>query len=63
MTSKTVSGECQSCESTYSVDYLEELVSDQFPEHCPFCGEAIEELSEESYILDEDDEEDESEWN
>lgn len=61
MTSKTVSGECQSCESTYSVDYLEELVSDEFPEHCPFCGETIEELSEECYILDEDDEEDESE--
>lgn len=57
MTSKTVSGECLSCESTYSVDYLEELVSDEFPEHCPFCGETIEELSEEFSEDDENDDE------
>jgi hypothetical protein len=62
MPNKTVSGECLSCESTYSVDYLEELVSDEFPEHCPFCGETIEELSEE-YSEEEDEEsEDDSSW-
>jgi hypothetical protein len=36
-------------------------VSQEYPEHCPFCGELIEEIEEE-YIEDEDSEDDE-EWN
>jgi hypothetical protein len=60
MTNKTVSGECNSCESSYEVEYMEELVSEEYPEHCPFCGEVIEELSE-NYIED-DDSIDEEEW-
>jgi len=54
MTNKTLSGDCQSCESTYSVTFMEEMVSQDLPEHCPFCGEQIEELSED-YIEDDDD--------
>jgi NAD-dependent SIR2 family protein deacetylase len=60
MTDKTVSGECSNCESSYNVEYVEELVSEQYPEHCPFCGETIDELSE-GYIED-DDSIDEEEW-
>jgi hypothetical protein len=39
---------------------MEEMVSQELPEHCPFCGEIIEELSED-YIEDEDDM-DNGEW-
>ena len=60
MTEKSLTGDCQSCESTYSIPFTEELVSQELPEHCPFCGEIIEELSED-YIQDEDDLED-KEW-
>ena len=60
MSDKTVSGQCDSCESTYTVEYIEQMVSEEYPEHCPFCGEVIEELSE-SYIED-DDSIDEEEW-
>ena len=61
MTNKSLSGECLSCESTYSVAYMEEMVSQDLPEHCPFCGEQIEELSED-YIEDDDDDLDTKEW-
>jgi NAD-dependent SIR2 family protein deacetylase len=61
MTNKILSGDCLSCESTYSVEYMEEMVSQELPQHCPFCGEIIDELSEE-YIEDEDDEMDNGEW-
>ena len=39
---------------------MEEMVSQDLPEHCPFCGEIIEELQEE-YIEDDDDM-DNGEW-
>jgi hypothetical protein len=60
MTEKSLTGDCLNCESTYAIQYTEELVSQELPEHCPFCGEIIEELSED-YIEDEDDLED-KEW-
>ena len=59
MTQKQLSGDCANCESQYTVQFTEELVSQELPEHCPFCGEVIEELSE-SYIEDEDDLDDEA---
>jgi NAD-dependent SIR2 family protein deacetylase len=46
MKSKTVQGECSSCESSYVVDYTEEFVSKDEPEHCPFCGEVIDDLED-----------------
>jgi len=61
MTNKSLSGECLSCESTYSVSYIEEMVSQDLPEHCPFCGEIIDELSED-YIEDDEDDLDTKEW-
>ena len=61
MTNKVVSGECLECESTYAVEYVEQLVSQQLPEYCPFCGDPIEELSEE-YIEDNDLDEDDLKW-
>ena len=54
MTDKSLSGDCLSCESQYTVQFTEELVSQELPEYCPFCGEQIEELSED-YIEDDDD--------
>jgi hypothetical protein len=40
---------------------MEEMVSQDLPEICPFCGEQIEELSED-YIEDDDDDMDNKEW-
>jgi hypothetical protein len=60
MNEKSVTGECLNCESSYNIQYVEELVSEEYPEHCPFCGELIEELSED-YIEDDDDLDD-GEW-
>jgi predicted nucleic acid-binding Zn-ribbon protein len=54
MTNKILSGNCANCESTYAVEFMEEMVSQDLPEHCPFCGEIIEELSED-YVDEEDD--------
>jgi NAD-dependent SIR2 family protein deacetylase len=60
MTQKIMSGDCLSCESTYSIEYMEEMVSQELPEHCPFCGEIIQELSED--YIEEDDDLDDEEW-
>jgi len=54
MTTKTITAECHSCESSYDIVYMEELVSENYPEICPFCGEHIEELTEEEYIEDDE---------
>jgi hypothetical protein len=61
MSTKTITAECDNCESSYEVLYMEELVSEQYPEFCPFCGEPIESLSEEEYI-DDDELNDEDKW-
>jgi len=61
MTNKSMTGDCSNCESTYSIEFMEELVSEEFPEYCPFCGETIDELSEE-YVEEDDDPEDENRW-
>jgi hypothetical protein len=62
MTIKVVTAECGNCESTYSVEYSEELVSQDYPEHCPFCGEAIDELTEETDLDEDDDDSEEEDW-
>lgn len=61
MTTKSFTGECSSCESTYNIEFMEELVSQELPEMCPFCGEQIEELSED-YIQDDEEDLDTGEW-
>jgi DNA-directed RNA polymerase subunit RPC12/RpoP len=61
MTHKTVAGECLECESTYVVDYVTELTSDEMPEYCPFCGNKIEDFTEEFSEEDELDDP-EQEW-
>jgi len=62
MTTKIITTECHNCESSYDVSYMEELVSEQYPEICPFCGESIEELSEDEYIEDDELDDDEDKW-
>jgi hypothetical protein len=59
---KTITANCDSCESTFEIEYIEELVSEELPEFCPFCGEHIDDITEESYIEDDDNEGDEKEW-
>jgi hypothetical protein len=62
MTDKLVSGECENCESTFELAYTEELVSDETPTFCPFCGDQIVNFEEE-YIDDDDElDEDNEEW-
>lgn len=51
MSSKAYVGDCLNCESTYNIQFDSEVVSEELPEHCPFCGEIIEDLSED-YIDD-----------
>ena len=58
---KEVTGECSECESTFVIQYAEELVSQDYPEHCPFCGERIEDITEE-YIDDDIFDENDSKW-
>ena len=57
MATKTITAECHNCESSYDMIYMEELVSEPYPEICPFCGEHIEEIQEE-YIEDDNDDDD-----
>lgn len=59
--SKLVQGECLNCESSFEVAYVEQLVSTELPEHCPFCGEVIEDIQEE-YIEDDDITDDDLKW-
>ena len=53
--SKIVTGECLNCESSYEVAFVEQLVSQPLPEHCPFCGEIIDDITEEYIDEDEQD--------
>jgi hypothetical protein len=62
MTTKTITAECHSCESSYDIIYMEELVSEHYPEICPFCGEPIEELSEEQEYIEDDELNDDEKW-
>jgi Zn finger protein HypA/HybF involved in hydrogenase expression len=53
MNEKQVSAECSECESSFDVAYMEQMVSQELPQFCPFCGEEIEDIQE-HYIEDED---------
>ena len=53
MTENEFSCNCTSCESSYGLQFYTELVSDETPQFCPFCGESVEDIQEE-YIEDED---------
>mgnify|MGYP003341439253 CR=1 FL=1 len=60
---KVVTGECLNCESSYEVAFVEQLVSQEIPEHCPFCGEIIDDITEE--YIDEDEQDlmdDDTKW-
>jgi hypothetical protein len=61
MTNKVIDGECITCESTYTVEYATPLVSQPLPEFCPFCGDPIEDISEQ-YIEDDDLNDDDFKW-
>lgn len=56
MSIRTLSGECLECESTYAIEYMEEMTSSELPEFCPFCGSPIDALSDEAENVDDDDE-------
>ena len=44
------------------IEYEEELVSEEYPEICPFCGEQIEDITESEYIEDDDSIDEDDEW-
>jgi hypothetical protein len=58
MASKKVYGDCNNCESEFSIDYTDMLTSKDYPEYCPFCSEPIDSLTEEFA----DDDEENEEW-
>ena len=58
---KSIVAECSNCESSFNVNYVEELVSEEYPEYCPFCGEIIDEVQEE-YIDEDDEDDDDEKW-
>jgi PHP family Zn ribbon phosphoesterase len=60
MEQKYVSGECMNCESTFEIQYHKELVSADYPQHCPFCGEVIEDITDE--YIDEDNDFEDDNW-
>ena len=53
--------DCEGCDSVFTLEFKEDKVTQEYPEYCPFCGEIIEELSED-YIEDDDDSLDEDKW-
>ncbi len=55
MSDKIITADCNNCESTFEIAYEVELVSDELPSFCPFCGEAIEDVTEQVYEEEEDD--------
>ena len=55
MKNKLITADCNSCESTFVVEFVEELSPKTLPEYCVFCGEPIEDIVEE-FLDDEDDE-------
>ena len=67
MADKSLTIDCLSCESNYTIYYETEITSAELPEFCPFCGEVIDKSNiKDDYIEDEDDdldnEEDVYEW-
>ena len=60
MSEKLVKAECIQCESSYEVAYVEEIVSDELPTFCPFCGERVEDIQEE--YIDPDEQNENDEW-
>jgi predicted nucleic acid-binding Zn-ribbon protein len=47
MTKKSIKEECSNCDSYFTITYQTEMVTSERPEHCPFCGELIEDYDEE----------------
>lgn len=62
MAEKSLEAECNECESTFYITYIDEMVSEDLPGFCPFCGEQIEDVKE-AYIDDDDNFEEDEEWN
>ena len=62
MQEKLISAECLSCESTFGVQYLAEMASQEYPEYCPFCGDPITEVTEEMEEDYDEDFEEQDEW-
>jgi DNA-directed RNA polymerase subunit RPC12/RpoP len=61
LTEKIVTAECSECESIFELNYSRELVSEDIPCFCPFCGEKIEDVQEEE-VEDDDDLYDDEAW-
>ena len=62
MSERAVNAGCSECESAFYIQYNEMLASTDLPQYCPFCGEYIDEISED-YIEDDEDVLDDETWN
>lgn len=60
MEQRHITGDCMNCESTFEMQYEKELVSADYPQFCPFCGEIIEDITDE--YIDEDDNFEDDNW-
>lgn len=61
---KVVTIECEECESSFTLHYVDMMTSKEYPEYCPFCGAEIqnaEEHSEDEFEQDEEYDYDEGE--
>ena len=38
---RQVTGECSSCESHYTIAFVEEIVSEELPEYCPSAAKPL----------------------
>lgn len=61
MKQKLITADCINCESGFEISYMTELVSSEYPQHCPFCGEIIEDITDE-YIEDDNGDFGDGDW-
>ncbi len=61
MPEKNVAMECENCESSFDLSYMQEFVSNELPSFCPFCGEQTDIVSED-YIDDDELTDENDEW-
>ena len=59
---KIITAECENCDSSFQIVYMEELVSEELPCCCPFCGENMDEKNMQEEFLDDDLDEDMDPW-
>jgi hypothetical protein len=60
MNERHISGECSNCESSFDISYVQQFVSQEMPQFCPFCGTEIDDIQE--HYIEDDGDSDDDEW-